>query len=84
MPGYHCHVEGYTEGPSTSQAVICFHMYQAHLGSRLSFPSVPGHSVTLTPSNTMASRHIPLGLLTLSKFYFIVLPLLSHVIPMSD
>ena len=33
---YHCHMEGCTEGPSTSWAAICFHVYQAHLGTKLS------------------------------------------------
>ena len=32
---YHCHVEGCTEGPSTSQAAICSHVHQAHLGTKL-------------------------------------------------
>ena len=43
-------------------------------------------SSTLLPSNTMATGHIPLGPQTLSKvyfIYFIILPLLSYVIPMS-
>ena len=33
---YHCCVEGYTEGPSTSWAGICSHVCQAHLGTKLS------------------------------------------------
>ena len=47
-------------------------------------PSVPKPSSTLMPLDTMTSGLIPLGHQTLSKFYFIILPLLSHVISMSD
>ena len=47
-------------------------------------PSVLKPSLRPTPSNTMASGHIPLDHQTLSKVYFIILPLLSHVIPMSN
>ena len=36
---YCCHVEGCTEGPSTSQVAICSHMHQAYLGTKLSCPS---------------------------------------------
>ena len=32
---YQCWVEGYKEGPSTSQATICAHMRKVHLGVRL-------------------------------------------------
>ena len=45
-------------------------------------PSIPKPSLTLMPSDTMASGHIPLGLQTLSKVYFIILPLLSYINPM--
>ena len=47
-------------------------------------PSVPEPSLTLMPSDAMASRHIPLSPQTLSKVYFIILSLLSYVIPMSN
>ena len=47
-------------------------------------PSVPKPSSTLKPSDAMASGCIPLGHQTLSKVYFIILPLLSNVIPMSN
>ena len=40
-------------------------------------PSVPKPSSTLMPSNAMASGCIPLGPQTLSKVYFIMLPLLN-------
>ena len=33
---YCCHVEGCTEGPSTSWAAICSHMHQAYLDAKLS------------------------------------------------
>ena len=36
-----CCVKGCTEGPSTSQAAICTHVCQAHLDTKLSFPSCP-------------------------------------------
>ena len=36
---YKCQVEGYSEGPSTSQAAICTHVHHDHLGVRLACPS---------------------------------------------
>ena len=38
---YHSHMEECPEGPSTSQAAICSHMCQAHMGIKLPCPSCP-------------------------------------------
>ena len=44
-------------------------------------PSVPEPSLTLMPSNAMASGHIPPGPQTLSKAYFIYLPIFFYISP---
>ena len=58
---------GAQRGPFTCQAVICSHVQLNHLGTKLSCPSCPTHSLTLMHSNDMASGCIPLGLQTQGK-----------------
>ena len=67
---YHCHVEGCTGGPSTSQVAICSHVHQAHWVLSYCVPSVL-KPLALMPSDAMASGCIPLGPWTMSKAYFI-------------
>ena len=84
---YHCHVEGYPERPSNSQAAICSHMCKAHLGNKISCPSY-----TQTFFNTDTLHHhgkrthhfgssSPVLVRVCWLYYF---TFLSHVNPISD
>ena len=48
---YQCQVEGCREGPSTSQATICAHVFKVHLGVGLVCPPATNLFSTLIPSD---------------------------------
>ena len=81
---YHCHVEGCTEGPSTSWAAICSPICQAHLGTKLSCTSCPQ---TIFNTDTLWCHGKWVQPFGFSDPVWVLLPYFtspSNVIPISD
>ena len=64
---YCCQVEGFPEGPSSSSAASCSHVHCTNLGTKLTCSLCPTMFLTLMSSDSMASRHITLGVRTQLK-----------------
>ena len=79
----HCHVEGCTEGHWTLWAAICSHLCQAHFGTKLLCAPCSWIFFNTDALQLHGKQAHPSGSSD-SKVYFIILPLLSHQIPMSS